>query len=133
MPRASKSHNGTETETPNLALGICGTYEFHQSWINRKLVSPRSPQTFIQRCQEIMMSLVEAAFHRLKWFCKQWKRFYLQRLFRLGARFHNFVGNDWFARWCINFLGGIEVPGQRPNHEISISVLEPRQEEPNNS
>ena len=71
----------------------------------------------------LMASLVEAAFHRRKWFCKQWKRFYLERLFRLGARFHNFVGNDWFARWCINFLGGIEVPGQQPNHEISISVL----------
>ena len=67
---------------------------------------------------------MEAAFVRRKWFCKQWKRFYLERLFRLGTRFHNFVGNDWFARWCINFLGGIEVPGQRPNHEISISVLD---------
>ena len=30
-------------------------------------------------------------------------------------------------------LGGIEVRGQRPNHEISISVLEPPQEETNNS
>ena len=40
----TKSHNGTETETPSLALGTC---EFQQSyfldqlnvWINRKLVS----------------------------------------------------------------------------------------------
>ena len=31
------------------------------------------------------------------------------------------------------FLGGIEVPGKRPNHEISVSVLEPRQDEPNNN
>ena len=31
------------------------------------------------------------------------------------------------------FIGGIEVRGQRSDHEISISVLEPRQEEINNS
>ena len=60
---ASKSHNGTETEMPNLVLGICGICEFHQSWINRKLVSPEvRKKSFIQRCQEIMASLVEVRF-----------------------------------------------------------------------
>ena len=53
------------------------------------------------------------AFHRRKWFCKQRKWFHLERLFRLEARFHDFVAVDWFARWYINFLGGIEVRGQR--------------------
>ena len=38
-----------------------------------------------------------------------------------------------FARWYISLLGGIEVRGRDPNQKISISVLEPRQEEINNS
>ena len=44
------------------------------------------------------------AFQRRKWFCKQRKRFYiLDRLFQLGARFHDFVEIDLFARWYIIF------------------------------
>ena len=31
------------------------------------------------------------------------------------------------------FIGEVEVRGQRSDHEVSISVLEPRQEEINNS
>ena len=31
---------------------------------------------------------------------------------RLGASFHHFVGVEWFARWHISYLGGIEVHGQ---------------------
>ena len=44
------------------------------------------------------------AFHRPKWFCKQRKWFYLERLSRLGARFHDFVGVDCFARRYISFF-----------------------------
>ena len=52
------------------------------------------------------------AFHRPKWFCKQRKWFSFERLSRLGARIHDFLGNDWLARWYISLLGGIEVRGQ---------------------
>ena len=130
VPRASKSHNGIGRETPSLALGICGICEFHQSWINRKLVSPEvGKKSFIQRCQEIMASLVEVRFIDESDFANKGNGFILRDC------------SDWeldstisleltdFARWYIN------SPDSDPNHEISISVLEPpsRQKETNNS
>ena len=47
----------------------------------------------------------------------------------LGARFYDFVVVDWFSTWYISLLGGIDSEDSDPNHEISISVLETRQEE----
>ena len=69
------------------------------------------------------------AFHRPKWFCKQRKWFCLEMLTRLGARFYDFVVVDWFSTWYISLSGGIDSADSDPNHEISISVLETRQEE----
>ena len=54
-------------------------------------------------------------------------------LTRLGARFYEFVVVDWFSTWFISLLGGIDSEDSDPNHEISISVLETRQEEKKNS
>ena len=80
------------------------------AWINRKLVSREVRCSALSRNNGVPGG---GAFHRRKWFCKQRKWFHLERLFRLEARFHDFVAVDWFARWYINFLGGIEVRGQR--------------------
>jgi len=45
----------------------------------------------------MLRRLRRGAFHRRKRFCKQRKWFHLERLSRLRARFHNYVGVDWFA------------------------------------
>ena len=105
MWRASKSRNGIERETPSLALGICGIpyvnftkVELIGNWF------PQKSANFYSALSRNNGVPGGGAFHRRKWFCKQRKWFYLERLFRLGARFHNFVGIDWFARWYINFF-----------------------------
>ena len=103
-----KSHNGTETETPSLALGI----DQLKAWINRKLVS--------QEVRKLLFNAVKKSW-RPGWrcvsspkvICKQRKWFYFERLLRLEARFHDFVGVDLFATVIYQFFGVIEVRGHR--------------------
>ena len=108
-----KSRKGTGTETPRVALIIISPKLFLDqlnAWKNRNLFPERSAKFYSalskRRGEDNGVPRV-GAVHRRKRFCKQRKWFYLGRLSWLGARFHDFFGVDWFARWYISFLGEI--------------------------
>ena len=98
------------------------------------MVSPEvGKKSFIQRCQEIMASLVEVRFIDESDFVNKGNGFILRDC------------SDWELDSTISleltdllddisiFQEELKSPDSDPNHEISISVLEPRQEETNNS
>ena len=129
------SVSGTETETPSLALGIC---EFTKvifrpikcsNRINWKFVS----REFIQCCQEKKASRVEVSFIAESDFVNKGNCCILRDC------------SDWAldSKISLEFTGllddisisleELKSADSNPNHEILISVLEPQQEETNNS
>ena len=98
------------------------------------MVSPEvGKKSFIQRCQEIMASLVEVRFIDESDFVNKGNGFILRDCsdWELDSRI-SLELTDLLDDISI-FQKELKSPDSDPNHEISISVLEPRQEETNNS